>query len=233
MIFIPFLNLFDKKIIIVNSRLYNFFKLIANSSQNNHSFVDSNLKRRMNSTNYNSNTSGNNNNGSPTYGNNSSLFSTNIGPNASHLLQNSSLASSARLNSGTSSSAAASVLGNNSSLHALSSLQHQSNSGLNNHHNLLNSNSLNSGSGNHGNSHNGGQQHQSNLLNFNMSPSSSSNHGILSALSLSSTTGNSLQNQLLSASGKPLRSERLPSHIVEEIVKQAKIRRRNGGKKEV
>jgi len=87
-----------------------------------------------------------------------------------------------------------------------------------------------------GNGHGSGssqQHHQSNLLNFNMSPSSSSNHGILSALSLSSTSGNSLQNQLLSASGKPLRSERLPNHIVEEIVKQAKIRRRNGGKKEV
>lgn len=96
---------------------------------------------------------------------------------------------------------------------------------------MFNSNSIN-GNNNNGNG-NGNLQHQSNLLNFNMSGSASSNHGILSALSLSSTAGNSLQNQLLSASGKPLRSERLPSHIVEEIVKQAKIRRRNGGKKEV
>ncbi len=124
--------------------------------------------------------------------------------------------------------------GNNSSLHALTSLQHQSSSGLNNHHNLMNSGQMNGGNGSsNGSGHGGSQQHQSNLLNFNMSPSSSSNHGILSALSLSSTAGNSLQNQLLSASGKPLRSERLPNHIVDEIVKQAKIRRRNGGKKEV
>ena len=84
-----------------------------------------------------------------------------------------------------------------------------------------------------GSNGNGGGLHQSNLLHFNVPANSSSNHGILSALSLSSTAGNSLSNQLLSASGKPLRSERLPSHIVEEIVKQAKIRRRNGGKKEV
>jgi hypothetical protein len=34
-------------------------------------------------------------------------------------------------------------------------------------------------------------------------------------------------------SGRPLKSELLPNHIVEEIVKQAKIKRRNGGKKEV
>ena len=182
--------------------------------------------------NSNTNVAGNGNNNLGSIYSNNSLFNTNVGPNASHLLQNSSLASSARLNSATSSSAAASVLGNNSTLHALSSLQHQSNSGnlnnsQNNHQSIFNSNSNN-------NVNNGSNmQHQSNLLNFNMSPSSASNHGILSALSLSSTAGNSLQNQLLSASGKPLRSERLPSHYVEEIVKQAKIRRRNGGKKEV
>lgn len=99
---------------------------------------------------------------------------------------------------------------------------------------MFNSNSVNgNNNNNNGNGNAGNLQHQSNLLNFNMPGSASSNHGILSALSLSSTAGNSLQNQLLSASGKPLRSERLPSHIVEEIVKQAKIRRRNGGKKEV
>lgn len=209
------------------------------NQQNQHNFMDSGMKRRVNSSNFNINSGNSSNNpssqqASSLYGNNN-LFNTNVGPNASQLLQNSSLASSARLNSATSSSAAASVLGNNSSLHALSSLQHQSgvNSSQGNHNNLFNSNSMNSGS-NSNNGNNGGlQQHQSNLLNFNMSPSASSNHGILSALSLSSTTGNSLQNQLLSASGKPLRSERLPSHIVEEIVKQAKIRRRNGGKKEV
>lgn len=221
----------------------------SNGSQNNNqhhqpNFQDLNLKRRLNSSTLaNSNVGAllnNSNNNANTgssgsgsgYNNSSSIFNTNVGPNTSQLLQNSSLASSARLNSATSSSAAASVLGNNSSLHALSSLQHQSgsnsNSSQNNNHNLFNSNSMNSNSNNNNN-----MQHQSNLINFNMSPSSSSNHGILSALSLSSTTGNSLQNQLLSASGKPLRSERLPSHIVEEIVKQAKIRRRNGGKKEV
>lgn len=99
---------------------------------------------------------------------------------------------------------------------------------------MFNSNSVNgNNNNNNGNGNAGNLQHQSNLLNFSMPGSASSNHGILSALSLSSTAGNSLQNQLLSASGKPLRSERLPSHIVEEIVKQAKIRRRNGGKKEV
>jgi len=218
-----------------------------NGSQGNnqqHSFMDPVLKRRsINSATFgqlNSVNSNNNNNnsipGSIAYGNNtsssSSLFGGNVGPNASHLINNSSLASSARLNSGTSSHAAASVLGNNSSLHVLTSLQHQSSSGsggLNSHHNLLNS--MNSGNNNIQQQ----QQLQSNILNFNMSPSSSSNHGMLSsALSLSSVAGsNSLQNQLLSASGKPLRSERLPNHIVEEIVKQAKIRRRNGGKKEV
>jgi protein nanos 1 len=42
------------------------------------------------------------------------------------------------------------------------------------------------------------------------------------------------QQQLFSNSGgKPLRSERLPSHIVDDLIKQAKLRRRNGGKKEV
>ena len=158
---------------------------------------------------------------------NSNLPFSNIGPNASHILQNSSMASSARLHISTSSSAAASVLGNNSSLHAtLGSLPHQSgnSSGASHNNQHLFGSSGMSGAG---------SLHQSNLLNFNMSPSSPTNHGILSALSLSSTAGSSLQNQLLSASGKPLRSERLPSHIVEDIVKQAKIRRRNGGKKEV
>lgn len=202
------------------------------SQQNSQHFqqVFGDQKRRMNS---NTNATGNGSNNLGSMYSNNSLFNTSVGPNASHLLQNSSLASSARLNSATSSSAAASVLGNNSTLHALSSLQHQSNSGnlnnsQNNHQSIFNSSSNNNGNNNGNNMH-----HQSNLLNFNMSPSSASNHGILSALSLSSTTGNSLQNQLLSASGKPLRSERLPSHYVEEIVKQAKIRRRNGGKKEV
>ncbi len=94
------------------------FIWLANVSQGNqhqgHGFLDSSLKRRsMNSTNFG--TSGSNNNSSPVssaYGNASSLFgSSNLGPNASHILQNSSLASSARLNSATSNSAAASVLG--------------------------------------------------------------------------------------------------------------------------
>ena len=67
-----------------------------------------------------------------------------------------------------------------------------------------------------------GSQHQnSGSNNYNSSPNGSSNHGLLSALSLSTP------------SGKPLRSERLPSHVVDEIIKQAKIRRRMGGKKEV
>jgi protein nanos 1 len=42
----------------------------------------------------------------------------------------------------------------------------------------------------------------------------------------------SLQSEM-SASNKPLRSERLPSQIIDDIVKQAKVRRRSGGKKEV
>jgi hypothetical protein len=114
-----------------------------------------------------------------------STSSSQIGPNAAHLLQNSSLASSARLNTNSlSSTATASVLGNNSQLsHALNPLQH----------------------------HN-------------------SNHGLLSALS---SNGSQLDNQLLSSTGKPLRSERLPQPVIDELVKQAKIRRRNGGKKEV
>jgi hypothetical protein len=114
-----------------------------------------------------------------------STSSSQIGPNAAHLLQNSSLASSARLNTNSlSSTATASVLGNNSQLsHALNPLQHQN-----------------------------------------------SNHGLLSALS---SNGSQLDNQLLSSTGKPLRSERLPQPVIDELVKQAKIRRRNGGKKEV
>jgi trimeric autotransporter adhesin len=145
-------------------------------------------KQRGHSASYNSNSS------------QSSLFPStsthHVGPNATHLLQNSSLASSARLNSSTSSSAAASVLGNNSSLsHALNSLQ---------------------------------QQQQSNGL-----LSSQPSHSLMNNSALSTSSNASLANQLLSASGKPLRSERLPSHVVEEIIKQAKIRRRMGGKKEV
>jgi hypothetical protein len=46
--------------------------------------------------------------------------------------------------------------------------------------------------------------------------------------------GNSSTTSLvLPGNGKPLRSERLPAAAVEEMVRQAKIRRRNGGKKEV
>lgn len=51
--------------------------------------------------------------------------------------------------------------------------------------------------------------------------SNGSGHNLLSALSLSSSNPNA----------KPLRSERLPPHMVEEIIKQAKIRRKQGGKK--
>ena len=54
------------------------------------------------------------------------------------------------------------------------------------------------------------------------SPNASSSHNLLSALSLSSSAG---------ANSKPLRSERLPPHMVEEIIKQGKIRRKQGGKK--
>ena len=39
-------------------------------------------------------------------------------------------------------------------------------------------------------------------------------------------------NQIMSNS-KPLRSERLPSNYIEEVIKQAKLRRKSGGKKEV
>lgn len=190
---------------------------------------DPNLKRRVNSiaTTYNlSGSSSSNSNQSQLGSNQSSIFSSNsshhVGPNATHLLQNSSLASSARLNTSTSSSAAASVLGNNSSLsHAFNSLQQQHQS--QHHHQSQSNHPLLSNSNNSG-------------LNFNLnsSPNSSSNHGLLSALSLStSSNASQLASQLLSGSVKPLRSERLPSHVVEEIIKQAKIRRRMGGKKEV
>ena len=180
---------------------------------------DPNLKRRVNSiaTSYNLGGVSNSSQAQLTH-NNQSLFPStsthHVGPNATHLLQNSSLASSARLNASSSSSAAtASVLGNNSSLsHAFNSLQQQQ-------------------------SHQQQSAHNNSGLNFNLnsSPSSSGggNSGLLSALSLSTSSSASLANQLLSASGKPLRSERLPSHVVDEIIKQAKIRRRMGGKKEV
>jgi hypothetical protein len=163
---------------------------------------DTNMKRRINSiaTTYNLGSSGgqsmsNANNTSLNLGSSSSMFQGGhaMGPNASQILQNSSMATSARLNSSTSSSAAASVLGNNSNL------AHTLNGSL-----LGAQHHQNSGSGN-----------------YNSSPNGSSNHGLLSALSLSTP------------SGKPLRSERLPSHVVDEIIKQAKIRRRMGGKKEV
>lgn len=119
-------------------------------------------------------------------------------------MQNSSLASSARLNAGST----ASVLGANSNLtHALNSLQlqqavaaaqqqsPQSNNGglLSNHHSS--SNSLLSGNGN-----------------------SSSNAALVASLN---------------SSGKPLRSERLPQQLVDEIIKQGRMRRKQGGKKEV
>lgn len=44
---------------------------------------------------------------------------------------------------------------------------------------------------------------------------------------------NSFKGNQISSNGKPLRSERLPSHIIEDIIKQAKLRRKGGGKKEV
>lgn len=56
-----------------------------------------------------------------------------------------------------------------------------------------------------------------------------------SFFSNNSSSANSMQNSslILSSTGKPLRSERLPSHVVDEMVRQAKLRRKNGGKKEV
>lgn len=79
----------------------------ALNHSNNQSGFDASLKRRsLNSANFNAF----NNNGQ-SHSNYSNQYSNTVGPNASHLLQNSSLASSARLNTGTSSSAAASVLG--------------------------------------------------------------------------------------------------------------------------
>ena len=205
----------------------NIASLLNNSNQNQNQLQqqqnvfmnnnsNSNDKRRINSSNSFSQSSLGSNN---PFGNNSSLCLSNVGPNASHLLQNSSLASSARLN--TSNSASAAVLGNNSSLnHTLSSLQHQAS-------NILSSASNNSQ--NQSNLLNFTNSNQSNLLNFNSSPNSASN-GLLSALLMSQSNG---ANQVMTSSGKPLRSERLPSHVVDEIVRQAKIRRKNGGKKEV
>jgi len=203
----------SSNIAAITSQTSNIASLLNGNNQQQQQFLmnDPNLKRRGHSTSYNLTGTSNSNSSQASIFPSTSTH--HVGPNATHLLQNSSLASSARLNSSTSSAAAASVLGNNSSLsHALNSLQQQSNSLLTSqpNHSLLNS------SGN---------------FNLNSSPNSSSNHGLLSALALS--TSSNAANQLLSASGKPLRSERLPPNIVEEIVKQAKLRRRMGGKKEV
>lgn len=193
----------------------NMASFLANGAQQQQNLLpgganDQNaMKRRINSiaTAYNLSASSAGNSSPLQMGNNSPLFPStsthNVGPNASHLLQNSSLASSARLNTSTSTNATASVLGNNSSLsHALNSLHNQ-------------------------------QHQQNNYNNLNSSPTPSSNHNLLSALSLSTSSGASLSNTLLSSSGKPLRSERLPPQMVDEIIKQAKNRRRQGGKKEV
>lgn len=161
------------------------------------------VKRRINSiaTAYNL---GSNGNHSPLF---PSASTHNVGPNASQLLQQSSLVSSARLNSSAANQSTASVLGNNSSLsHTLNSLQHQSNQMMPN---------------------------PDAFGSLNSSPLPSNNHNLFSALSLSSSAGTSLTNTLLSSSGKPLRSERLPPQMVEEIIKQGKIRRKQGGKKEV
>jgi hypothetical protein len=194
----------NSNVAALTSATSNIAASLLNTHQN-HQVQGSNLlndpKRRVNSiaASYNlANNAGLTNQ----LNNNSSLFNTSqVGPNASLLLQNSSLASSARLNSSTTNSAAVSILGNNSSL--LSSQLNQS---------LLNNNSMN----------------YSNI--------NSSNSGLLSALSLQASNGSlsaAAAKQLANSSSKPLRSERLPSQFVDELVKQAKIRRKNGGKKEV
>lgn len=157
-------------------------------------------KRRVNSiaTAYNF---GSNSNSSPLF---SSASTHNVGPNASHLLQQSSLVSSAPFISSAANQSTASVLGNNSPLsQTINSLQNQSNP-------MMMSNLENYGS-------------------LNSSPMQNSNP----LMSFSSSGGSSLSNPLLSSSGKPLRSERLPPQMVEEIIKQAKVRRKQGGKKEV
>lgn len=213
----------------------NMFNSSANIG-NNQSDSSSVLKRRVNSiaTTYNmapSSSSGSNGSNNAN-GNNSPLFAgssglNQVGQNASYLLQNSSLASSARISSSTTCSAAASVLGNNSTLsHAISSLQHQSPSNNLSATSQSNNSLLNS-------SLNG--MMMSNFNTLNNSPTPTSNHSLLSALSLSTSSASNmhLSSSILANSSKPLRSERLPQHIVEDIVKQAKIRRRNGGKKEV
>ncbi|CAF1062913.1 unnamed protein product [Brachionus calyciflorus] len=186
-----------------NNMNQNNMASFLNSSQNQSQFMNggNDVKRRINSiaTAYNL---GNNSNQSPLF---QSASTHNVGPNASQLLQQSSLVSSARLNSSAANQSTASVLGNNSSLtHTLNSLQ-------------------------------SGQMmpNQDNFGNLNSSPLPSSNHNLFSALSLSSSAGTSLTSTLLSSSGKPLRSERLPPQMVDEIIKQAKIRRKQGGKKEV
>lgn len=169
------------------------------NSQNQSMGNNSDPKRRVNSiaTAYNFGTNSNN---SPLF---SSASTHNVGPNASHLLQQSSLVSSAPFISSAANQSTASVLGNNSPLsQTINSLQNHSNSMMSN---LENFGSLNS------------------------SPMQNSNH----LMSFSSSGGSSLSNTLLSSSGKPLRSERLPPQMVEEIIKQAKIRRKQGGKKEV
>lgn len=168
-------------------------------SPQNQQMINNDPKRRVNSiaTAYNFGSSSNN---SPLF---SSASTHNVGPNASHLLQQSSLVSSAPFISSAANQSTASVLGNNSPLsQTISSLQNQSNPMMSN---------------------------LENFASINSSPLQNSNH----LMSFSSSGGSPLSNTLLSSSGKPLRSERLPPQMVEEIIKQAKIRRKQGGKKEV
>jgi hypothetical protein len=140
------------------------------------------------------------------------------------LLQNSSLASSARLNA-SAGSASASVLGANSSLtHALNSLQQavaaqspmqQNMTSNSNNHSLLSALSLSTPSSNNSNNMFGGHN-------------SSHNHH-----SLNSSAATAALVASINASGKPLRSERLPQSMVDDIIKQGRMRRKQGGKKEV
>ena len=158
-----------------------------------------------------------------------------MGPNATHLLQNSSLASSARLNTSTGSTA--SVLGANSSLtHALNSLQqavsnNNSNNNSNNSHSLLSALSLSTSNTSNNNNNNSSNGHNMSHHSHHHSTSSSGgNNGNSSMLSSSATAALVAS---LNASGKPLRSERLPQQMRDDIIKQGRLRRKQGGKKEV
>jgi protein nanos 1 len=114
------------------------------------------------------------------------------------------------------------------------------NCGLNNSNSMQNNNSsYRLGNINNNSSFltNGSQQMRS-FSNNNNNNNTSSSSSIMSneftmPNSFSSMQGGLSPNEINSSNNKPLRSERLPVQFVDDIIKQAKLRRKNGGKKEV